>query len=175
MKPEKGIRYDSATIELEGLTEDETVLRCPLVLARAGVFQYVYPDGRIVREAKLPEELFSPETLASIPGRPICDGHPPISDNDGLVTDKNYSKYAKGSLGDSVEVKDGAIWVKETIWDAELKDSLKRGEKLQVSPGFRSRLDWTPGVFEGQGYDVVQREIRFNHSAHTGKGRGGES
>ncbi|EKR62268.1 PF09979 family protein [Leptospira weilii str. 2006001853] len=175
MKPEKGIRYDSATIELEGLTEDETVLRCPLVLARAGVFQYVYPDGRIVREAKLPEELFSPETLASIPGRPICDGHPPISDNDGLITDKNYSKYAKGSLGDSVEVKDGAIWVKETIWDAELKDSLKRGEKLQVSPGFRSRLDWTPGVFEGQGYDVVQREIRFNHSAHTGKGRGGES
>ncbi|EKR46137.1 PF09979 family protein [Leptospira interrogans serovar Grippotyphosa str. LT2186] len=176
MKPELGIRYDSATIELEGLIEDEAVLRCPLVLARAGVFQYVYPDGRIVREAKLPEELFSPETLASIPGRPITKNHPPIADNDGLINDTNYSKYAKGSLGDSVEVKDNKeIWVKETIWDAELKDSLKRGEKRQISPGFRSRLDWTPGVFEGQEYDVVQRDIRFNHSAHVDKGRAGDS
>ncbi|UOG61439.1 DUF2213 domain-containing protein [Leptospira noguchii] len=176
MKPEKGIRYDSATAELEGLIENETVLRCPLVLARTGVFPYVYPDGRIVREAKLPEELFSPETLASIPGRPICDGHPPVSDNGGLITDENYSRYAKGSLGDSVEVKDNKqIWVNETIWDAELKSALKRREKVQVSPGFRARLDWTPGVFEGQAYDVVQRDIRFNHSAHVEKGRAGES
>nr|WP_263974574.1 DUF2213 domain-containing protein [Leptospira interrogans] len=91
MKPELGIRYDSATIELEGLIEDEAVLRCPLVLARAGVFQYVYPDGRIVREAKLPEELFSPETLASIPGRPITKNHPPIAGQ--RRTDQRYELF----------------------------------------------------------------------------------
>nr|WP_004472601.1 DUF2213 domain-containing protein [Leptospira santarosai]EMN20133.1 PF09979 family protein [Leptospira santarosai serovar Arenal str. MAVJ 401] len=175
MKPENGIRYDSATVELAGLIEDEAVLRCPLVLARVGVFPYTHSDGRIVREAKLPEELFSPETLASIPGRPITKNHPPVSDNDGLINDTNFSLYAKGCLGDSVQVKDDAIWVNETIWDAELKDSLKRRDKVQVSPGFRSRLDWTPGTFRGQQYDVVQRDIRFNHGAHVDKGRAGDS
>ncbi|EQA70061.1 DUF2213 domain-containing protein [Leptospira noguchii] len=175
MKPENGIRYDSATVELEGLIEDEAVLRCPLVLARVGVFPYTHSDGRIVREAKLPEELFSPETLASIPGRPITKNHPPISDNDGLINDTNYSLYAKGSLGDSVKVKGDGIWVNETIWDAKLKDSLKRRDKVQISSGFRSKLDWTPGTFRGQQYDVVQRDIRFNHAAHVDKGRAGDS
>ncbi|MCH1910658.1 DUF2213 domain-containing protein [Leptospira noguchii] len=175
MKPENGIRYDSATVELEGLIEDEAVLRCSLVLARVGVFPYTHSDGRIVREAKLPEELFSPETLASIPGRPITKNHPPISDNDGLINDTNYSLYAKGSLGDSVEVKGDGIWVNETIWDAKLKDSLKRRDKVQISSGFRSKLDWTPGTFRGQQYDVVQRDIRFNHAAHVDKGRAGDS
>ncbi|MCH1911046.1 DUF2213 domain-containing protein [Leptospira noguchii] len=70
MKPENGIRYDSATVELEGLIEDEAVLRCSLVCS-CRCIPYTHSDGRIVREAKLPEELFSPETLASIPGRPI--------------------------------------------------------------------------------------------------------
>lgn len=175
MKPEIAIRYDSASIELEGLIEDETFLRCPLVLARAGVFPYVYPDGRIVREAKLPEDLFSPETLASIPGKPVCDNHPPISDNDGLITDKNYKLYAKGALGDSIQVKDDAIHTIQTIWDADLKDSLRRGEKTQISPGFRAVLDPTPGVYKGQRYDVRQRDIRFNHSAQLEKGRAGDS
>ncbi|RHX89857.1 DUF2213 domain-containing protein [Leptospira stimsonii] len=175
MKPEIAIRYDSATIELGGLTEDETFLRCPLVLARAGVFPYVYPDGRIVREAKLPEDLFSAETLASIPGRPVCDNHPPVSDNDGLITDKNYKLYAKGALGDSVQVKDDEIHTTQTIWDAELKNSMRRGEKLQISPGFRAVLDPTPGVYKGQRYDVRQRNIRFNHSAQLEKGRAGDS
>ncbi|WP_017863749.1 DUF2213 domain-containing protein [Leptospira santarosai] len=175
MKPENGIRYDSATVELEGLIEDEAVLRCPLVLARVGVFPYTHSDGRIVREAKLPEELFSPGTLASIPGRPITKNHPPVSDNDGLINDTNYSLYARGSLGDSVQVRDDAIWVNETIWDAELKGSLKQRDKVQISSGFRSRLDWTPGTFRGQQYDVVQRDIRFNHAAHVDKGRAGDS
>lgn len=168
------IRYDSATVELVSSSEKEQFLRFRVAFARTGVFPYYHLNGSIRREAKLPEDLFSEEAIASARGIPATDDHPPVTENQGLLTTANATRFAKGALGDSIEVGEGEIlWGNETVWDEELKASLLRGEKLEVSVGSRCKIDDTPGEYKGQPYDVRQTNIRFNHVAHVIKGRAG--
>jgi hypothetical protein len=168
------IRYDSATIELVSSSEKEQFLRFRVAFARAGVFPYYHLNGSIRREAKLPEDLFSEDAIASARGIPATDDHPPVTENQGLLTTANATRFAKGALGDSIEVGEGEIlWGNETVWDEELKASLLKGEKLEVSVGTRCKIDHTPGEYKGQPYDVRQTNIRFNHLAHVNKGRAG--
>lgn len=56
--------------------------------------------------------------------------------------------------------------------DVATFDAIDLGERADVSAGYAARLDFTPGVFEGEAYDCVQREIRFNHVALCPQGRG---
>lgn len=168
------IRYDSATVELVSSSEKEQFLRFRVAFARTGVFPYYHLNGSIRREAKLPEDLFSEEAIASARGIPATDDHPPVTENQGLLTTENATRFAKGALGDSIEVgEDDILWGNETVWDEALKAALLRGEKLEVSVGSRCKIDETPGEYKGQAYDVRQTNIRFNHLAHVIKGRAG--
>lgn len=167
------IRYDSATIQLVG-PADEQFLRARVVLARTGVFPYVRQNGEVVREAKLPEHLFSDDTVESAKGIPVTLRHPPVSDNQGLVTTETYKKYARGSVGDTITHTEDELEGHETVWDSELMNLLRDGEMVEVSVGFRSKQVWEPGEFNGEKYDCYQTNIRFNHLAHVEKGRGGD-
>lgn len=166
-------RYDRGSIE--PIETGEGFLRARVKIARDGVFPYIYPDGKVYREAKLADELFSELTINSAKGAPITDGHPPVSDSKGLVTPQNASKYVKGSLGDSIVVEDGHICATETVFDAALIAKLERGESVEVSVGFRTDIDDTPGEYKGERYDAAQRNIVINHLAHVPQGRAGES
>lgn len=169
---QRAITFDRG--ELEVIETDEGFLRAFVTIARTGVFPYLR-NGKICKEAKLPEELFSKETLDSIKLKPVTDGHPPTSDNRGLIGPENFKKYVIGTLGDSVEVLDNKrIRTIEIIYDSKLIGELKAGEKREVSIGFECYRDETPGVFEGEQYDVVQREISTNHLSHVPHGRAGE-
>ncbi|EKN88905.1 PF09979 family protein [Leptospira interrogans str. 2003000735] len=160
--------------ELEVIETDEGFLRAYVTIARVGVFPYLR-NGKVYKEAKLPEELFRPETINSIKIKPVTDGHPPVSDNRGLVVPENYTKYIRGALGDTVEIIDNKkIRTIEIVYDANLIGDLKAGEKREVSIGFECYRDETPGVFEGEQYDVAQREIAVNHVAQVPAGRAGE-
>lgn len=148
-------------------------LRARVTIAKTGVFPYIR-NGKIRREAKLPEELFSDATLDSAKLKPVIEDHPPLSDNDGLLNSENYRKYVKGSLGDSIEVIEKKyINATETVFDKSLIDTLGKGDKREVSIGFECEIDETPGVFDGEEYDVIQRNIKINHIAHVDHGRGG--
>jgi hypothetical protein len=81
----------------------------------------------------------------------------------------------KGSLGDEAIVKEDHIWLNETVYDRELIEDIKSGKKVEVSIGFDTILDSTPGEFRGQKYDARQTNIKINHLAHVEAGRGGES
>lgn len=166
-------RYDRATIT--PLASGDGFLRARVAIARPGVFPYLYTDGQIRMEAKLPVELFSEITINSAKGAPVTDGHPSMDDSRGMVTPQNWSKYVRGALGDSVEIIDNHLVAHETIFDAGLIENLKKGKKLEVSIGFETDIDPTPGEFEGMKYDSIQRNIRINHIAHVEKGRAGES
>lgn len=168
---EKFLRFDIAQVEKTG--EENGFLRAKVTLAKAGVFPYMYPDGKLRFEAKLPEELFSTETINSAKNAPITEDHPPVSDSDGLVTPNNYSKYVKGALGDSIEFDGGYLVGHEMIYDSALREKVKSGEKVEVSIGFETDVDFTPGEYEGRRYDAVQRNIRINHIAHVSEGRAG--
>ncbi|MDE9566872.1 DUF2213 domain-containing protein, partial [Xenorhabdus bovienii] len=45
--------------------------------------------------------------------------------------------------------------------------------KIELSPGYRCRYEFTPGLFEGEHYDAIQRDIRGNHLALVEEGRTG--
>ncbi len=169
----KELRYDTGTLVL-GKSENG-FRRFDVKIARAGVFPYVYQDGSVRMEAKLPEDLFSPVTIDSAKGAPVTEDHVPPSDSRGLVTPENYKKYVKGALGDTITVQDGHLCASETMFDADLLRKVENGEKVEVSIGFELDIDPTPGELNGERYDCAQRNIRINHVAHVDKGRAGET
>lgn len=165
------IRFDKGTLEV--LESRDGFLRARVTIAKTGVFPYIR-NGKMRREAKLPEELFSPVTIESAKLKPVIEDHPPLSDNGGLLNSENYRKYVKGSLGDSIEVSDETYLVaNETVFDKSLIESLAKGDKREVSIGFECTIDETPGTFNGEPYDVIQRNILINHIAHVANGRAG--
>jgi hypothetical protein len=58
----------------------EGFLRIPAAVTRVGVFNYKQPDGSVIRELRLPEEVFNPDSLSSLKSIPITNDHPPRRD-----------------------------------------------------------------------------------------------
>ena len=166
------LRYDRGSIEIAERGND--FLRAKVVIARPGVFPYLTKSGKIQYEAKLPADLFSEITINSAKGAPVTDGHPPIQDNAGMVDTTNWKEYTKGSLGDTITTENDMIEAVETIFDAGLIADLEAGKKLEVSIGFKTEMDYTPGVYAGENYDAKQTKIKINHVAHVDEGRAGE-
>lgn len=164
-------RIDKA--ELTDVRMDNGVLTAKVNLTKAGVYPYLHSNGKIVYEAKLPEEIFSKATIDSANGSVITDNHPDINHDSGLVTPENYSKLVKGNV---YNVKQDGNFLSglEKVFDSDLQKRILNGEQVQVSIGFEQVTDWTKGKFDGKDYDCVQRNIRINHIAHVQKGRAGE-
>ncbi len=164
-------RYDKGTVEL--LPNENGFLRARVTIARDGVFPYLRPDGTITMEAKLEEELFSDFTISTARGVPVADGHPPLSDNQGLISPENYRNHMKGVFGDPIVVEDGLLTGTEIIFDSALIADIKSGKKAEASIGFKTDIEQIPGEYKGVRYDAIQRNIRINHVAHVPRGRAG--
>jgi hypothetical protein len=86
-------RIDNAT--LSSVKFDNGMLTAKVNLTKAGVYPYLYSDGRLVKEAKLPEEIFSQATIDSANGAVITDNHPDIDQDSGLVNSSKLFKTRK--------------------------------------------------------------------------------
>ncbi|MBI41225.1 MAG: hypothetical protein CMF59_16640 [Leptospiraceae bacterium] len=158
--------------------ERKAFRRFRVTVAIPGVYDYEI-DGQIYRVAKLPEELFSPGTIASLEGAPLTLLHPEVSpletrpgNGSGLVDFSNYGVLAKGATS-SPDVQANQLVATVSIWDYDLTGSVEIGDLQEVSGGQTCSWDYTPGVFNGQPYDIVQRNIRFNHVAVVPRGNVG--
>lgn len=140
-------------------------LRLPVVATKPGVFTYRRADGSVIRELRSPEEVFHPDSLASLSLAPVTFEHPPVMVNPG-----NFRTYARGYLGEGVRRGDGKVNCEAIITDQELMDAIEGGLR-EVSCGYSAVLIEEPGIFDGQPYDVRQTRIRYNHLAVTKKGR----
>lgn len=139
-------------------------------LSKTGVFDYLgselpgAPDpAKVYRVLRPPEELGSPETIASFSLVPVVDEHTWIGPG-GTPVD---NKPVYGVSGEGVEF-DG------TYLTAPLKIfNLPPDPKAELSCGYACEYDWTPGTWNGEPYDAVQRNIRGNHVALVWEGRMG--
>jgi hypothetical protein len=105
----------------------------------------------------------------------FTDGHPPED-----VTPENQEKYSKGMVGDELTIREEKYndysiffvdaWI--TVTDKAIKNKIDSGIN-QVSLGYRTHWDFTPGTFAGVAYDVLQIEIENNHTALEPRGRAG--
>lgn len=141
------------------------------ILARTGKQSYrrseVFADGddEIIEIDRLPEEVFSAQTLASFENKPITVEHP-----DEDVNSENYKEYAVGFVRDVHRgVVDGQEVILGTlvITDAQTIEEIENGEHTDLSCGYDCDI-----VDEA---NPQQRNIRGNHVALCAEGRAGNA
>ena len=168
------IRYDYSTGEyltLPAKFREDGTLSARSIITSIGVFPYRQADGSIRRELRLPEEVFSKDTLDSFNNMPIYVGHK--MGRAGLEKDQQKRDewsvgVAKNPIGDNVYV---ATDVEITKQDG--LDAIKAGVR-SFSTGYTCDLEPSSGVWCGGVYDVIQRNIRGDHLALVPVGRQGD-
>lgn len=156
------MRFDNVAIK--AVKTDEGFIKDTPIIGRTGLLKYVRPDGTIRTEYRPPEEAFSEDSLKSIEGKPITMGH------HGLVTSSNAKQIKPVGTVLSVAKQDG-----DNIRADVVIYNLDSNER-ELSCGYSLDLDETPGVTpNGEHYDAVQRNIRYNHLAIVRKGRAGNA
>lgn len=157
------------------------MVRAPARLTRVGVFEYLQADGSIVRELRLPEEVFAPESLKSFELVPLTNDHP--SDGTGAVTPDNATRLTVGAVGNvrkDSEMPDH-VAADLAIFDGTSAAAVDAG-KRELSCGYfcdrepaKPGATWADPTRDGLRvpYDFVQRNIRGNHVAIVDRGRAG--
>jgi hypothetical protein len=160
-------RYDFSTTLKAPVKTQEGYRRVDGRIARIGVQEYRDGSGGMRRELRLPEEVFDAESLASFNLLPVTNQHPPM-----LLNADNARQYAVGALGD-IRIDENE-WIVGTllIHDKEAIAAVEGG-RSQLSNGYSCELDESPGEWNGQHYDSIQRKIRGNHCALVDAARAG--
>ncbi len=142
-------------------------LKVPAYLTRTGVLSYRQPDGSVIRELRHPDEVFNTDSLASLAGAPVTVGHP------GKVEPENYSLHTVGHVGDAVTpAEDRFVSATLRIQESRAVLAIEKGELLELSCGYDCDMDPTPGEYNGEKYDSIQRNIVYNHLALLPKNGG---
>ncbi len=154
------IRYDR--VPLRAKKTAEGFIRDKPVIGRAGVMRYLNADGTERLEYRPPEEAFKGDSLESLKGAPVTVGH------NGYVTSDDIDHQRPIGTVLSAGEQDGNNIVADMVLY-----QLPTGAR-ELSCGYTLDLDETPGVTpEGEKYDAVQRNIRYNHVAVVPRGRAG--
>ena len=159
---EKMQRYDNYSFQ--AIKTDEGFIKDSPIIGRTGILVYMNAAGSTRREYRPPEEAFKADSLASIRGKPITMGH------HGLVTNETYSQSKPIGTVLSEGKQDGNnIRADVVIYDLNTDDR-------ELSCGYQTDLEETSGVtLEGEHYDAIQRNIRYNHLAIVPRGRAGNA
>lgn len=161
-------RFDFA--KMKATKTDEGYLVDTPIVGRVGVQTYINADGTIRKEFRPPEEVFHPDALSSMAGKPITDQHP-----NGKVTAANYKKLTIGTMLGSGRQDGDNVLADIIIQDAEAIAKAEKGGIRELSLGYSVDLEETPGEYNGEKYDAIQRRIRVNHLALVPKGRAGNA
>lgn len=159
-------RIDSISVDQTYYTDEGYLVDHPIVTT-CGVFEYKNDDGSIRRELRLPEDVFSEKSLESYKGKPII-----ITHDAGEVDKENVRREQIGTImskgyrdGDNVRCE---IIIHDT-------NALKSCGLKELSLGYSLDTDDAPGVYRGEKYDCIQRNIEINHLALVGEARAGEA
>jgi hypothetical protein len=160
------LRFDKANIKAT-ITDEGYLVDMPIV-GRIGIQTYLNADGSQRKELRLPEEVFSTDSLTSFDNKPITDDHPSES-----VSAANARKLAVGIIKGPAIGDGEVVTAPITIYDKNVIDKIIKGGKRELSLGYKVDIEETPGEWNGERYDAVQRNIRINHLAIVKKGRAG--
>lgn len=144
------------------------------IAARTGVYQYLSSeldlDGpeRIVNVYRSPEEVFSPESMATYLDKDVTNDHP-----DDLVDSTTFKEVSVGHVR-GVERDGDNLIVDMIIKDQSAIDDIQSG-KAELSPGYLAEYVEAPGIApDGSAYEYEQRDIQINHNAVVAAARAGK-
>lgn len=158
-------RLDSISLDQTYFTDEGYLVDHPIVTS-TGIFEYMNPDGSMRRELRLPEDVFAPESLKTYRGKPII-----ITHDAGYVDKDNVEEEQIGTILSEGYQDSDDVRAEIIIHDT---DAMKECGLRELSLGYNLRLEETPGVWNGQPYDAIQRDIVINHLALVGSARAGE-
>lgn len=145
-------------------------------LSKVGIYDYsgaqigapAADAAKIYKVLRPAEELGAQDTIDSFKLVPFIDNHTMLGDGFTSVDDRPMG----GVIGEAVEFEGDTLYGNVKVYTKALAENIKSG-KTEVSMGYRCRYDFTPGVWNGEAYDVVQRDLRGNHVALVDEGRMG--
>ena len=160
------LQADSISVDQTYYTSEGYLVDHPIVTT-CGIFEYKNEDGSIRRELRLPEDVFDEKSLESYKGKPIV-----ITHDAGEVDKENVHKEQIGTImgkgfrdGDNVRCE---IIIHDT-------NALKRCGLKELSLGYSVDKEETPGIYQGERYDCIQKNIEINHLALVSEARAGET
>lgn len=149
-------------------------------ISKVGVFEYSgaqinHPDqsrwGEVFRIYRPADELANEECINSFKLVPFIDEHAMLGPEERGATPAE-KKGVQGVIGEKVYFDGTYLRGNLKMFAEAIKGAVKNGKK-DLSPGYTASYELTPGVFEGQNYDGIQRNIRGNHLALVREGRTG--
>lgn len=155
-------RYDRQNIKAQR-TDNGHIYDTP-VITRTGVFPYYDPDGTVRHELRLPEEVFNQDSLNTLRGIPVTNGHVGVAG----------ANNTHGNIGTVLSIgrQDGDNLIADIV--IHNPATIDAGNK-ELSCGYECDLEEKSGVWNGQEYDYIQRNIRHNHLAVVSVGRAGNA
>ncbi|OWK42454.1 Phage protein [Fimbriiglobus ruber] len=137
-------------------------------ISRSGVFQYLgrsigAPEPDRLYNVYRPAEEFTPETIDSFKMLPIVDDHTMLGPRESGLTPAEV-KGVHGTTGEGVVFENGVLYAPVKVFSERLKNLIESG-KQALSLGYRCVYEKASGIFDGQMYDYVQRNLRGNHLA----------
>jgi len=163
IRTDRGIRLDDTYFDDNGFFYDNPII------ASVGVYVYKNADGTERRELRLPKDVFDPDSMKSLEGKSIVLTH--ATNKGGLVDCENYRDYDVGTVlrvyrdGDNLRC------------DIVVKDAqtLKKSPDLrELSPAYTCTTIKQRGEYNGEAYDEIQTNIRYNNLAIVKEARAGK-
>ena len=162
-------RFDRSDFQKAEITP-QGFLRAPAYATRIGILHYKKADGTILKEFRPPQEVFNVDSMKTLANVPLTNQHPRVKGD--LLNPSNAAANTVGFTGDVVEqAEQKFLKVITTVIDAHM---IAKAKDYELSCGYTCDLVNEPGIFEGEPYDVVQRNIVYNHLAMVPKGRAGD-
>ena len=146
-------------------------------ISKVGVFPYSGAQisaeleaDRIYMVYRPNESLADPETIESFRRIPFLDEHAMVGDAEGTMPAEQ--KGIHGIITENVWFEEPYLKADIKVYSEHLKDLINKG-KTELSIGYRCLYEQTPGEYDSQQYDFIQRELRGNHLALVDEGRSG--
>ena len=152
-------RFDR--FEIQATKTPEGFIQDSPVIGRVGILEYRQPDGSIRREFRPPEEAFHADSLATLKGKPVTVGHPGLVRADNVKTVQPIGTVLTEGRQDGEFIRADVV-----IYNLDTNGR-------ELSCGYSLDTEETPGEWNGQPYQAIQRNIRYNHVAVVPKGRAG--
>jgi hypothetical protein len=165
------IRVDKIS-EISSVTKtDEGYLRIKAPVARTGVYKYRLPDGSIQREYIPPDTLFSEDSIDSLKLKPVTKSHP-----SKFVDSKSFNQEAVGFTSEKIDAEhESKLLMVDFLVTSEDGISYINSGVNQLSPAYTCEVEMVSGLSpDGERYDAVQRNRKYNHLALVDKARGGD-
>jgi len=147
-----------AEVDASKIVEDsDEFLVVPAIIAREGVFPY--PEGKAYKPAvELKDAAFTAEGAWV-----VAEKHPDTV----VLTVRNdiKGKVEGAKFSDEINAILGNLRFFKAKCDAAFLAEIKTGKRKDVSLGFFYDYDGTPGKWNDQAYDFVQRNILVDHVA----------